>query len=113
MCDTTDDGNALRGVRKHLVCGYVSGLQVMDYAVISDNKGRKVDFRNVVLIMTSNAGARYAHKATVGFESRVNAGKAMAKEVKNIFAILTIVLTIFRKNFNVPAKLGVPYSKEN
>ena len=58
----------------------------MDYAVISDNKGRKVDFRNVVLIMTSNAGARYAHKATVGFESRVNAGKAMAKEVKNIFA---------------------------
>ena len=61
-------------------------LQVMDYAVISDNKGRKVDFRNVVLIMTSNAGARYAHKATVGFESRVNAGKAMAKEVKNIFA---------------------------
>ena len=61
-------------------------LQVMDYAVISDNKGRKVDFRNVVLIMTSNAGARYAHKASVGFERKVNAGEAMAKEVKNIFA---------------------------
>jgi ATP-dependent Clp protease ATP-binding subunit ClpA len=61
-------------------------LQVMDYAVISDNKGRKVDFRNVVLIMTSNAGARYAHKASVGFERKVNAGEAMAKEVKNVFA---------------------------
>lgn len=61
-------------------------LQVMDYAVISDNKGRKVDFRNVVLIMTSNAGARYAHKSSVGFERKVNAGTAMAKEVKNVFA---------------------------
>lgn len=61
-------------------------LQVMDYAIISDNKGRKVDFRNVVLIMTSNAGARYAHKASVGFERKVNAGEAMAKEVKNVFA---------------------------
>ena len=61
-------------------------LQVMDYAVISDNKGRKVDFRNVVLIMTSNAGARYAHKASVGFERKVKAGEAMAKEVKNVFA---------------------------
>lgn len=61
-------------------------LQVMDYAVITDNKGRKVDFRNVILIMTSNAGARYAHKASVGFERKVNAGEAMAKEVKNVFA---------------------------
>jgi ATP-dependent Clp protease ATP-binding subunit ClpA len=60
-------------------------LQVMDYAVITDNKGRKVDFRNVVLIMTSNAGARYAHK-TVGFDRKGNAGAAMAKEVKSVFA---------------------------
>lgn len=60
-------------------------LQVMDYAVISDNKGRKVDFRNVVLIMTSNAGARYAHKS-VGFDRKGNAGAAMAKEVRNVFA---------------------------
>ncbi len=61
-------------------------LQIMDYAVISDNKGRKADFRNVILIMTSNVGARYAHKASVGFERKVNAGEAMAKEVKNVFA---------------------------
>ena len=61
-------------------------LQIMDYAVITDNKGRKVDFRNVVLIMTSNAGARYAHKAGIGFERKSDAGAAMAKEVKNVFA---------------------------
>lgn len=61
-------------------------LQVMDYAVISDNKGRKVDFRNTVLIMTSNAGARYAHKASVGYDRKINAGTAMAKEVKKVFA---------------------------
>ena len=61
-------------------------LQVMDYAVISDNKGRKVDFRNVVIIMTSNAGARYAHQASIGFERKVSAGTAMAKEVKKVFA---------------------------
>ena len=61
-------------------------LQVMDYAIISDNKGRKVDFRNVVLIMTSNAGARYAHTANVGYTRKANAGAAMAKEVKKVFA---------------------------
>jgi ATP-dependent Clp protease ATP-binding subunit ClpA len=61
-------------------------LQIMDYAVITDNKGRKVDFRNVVLIMTSNAGARYAHKASIGYSAKANAGAAMAKEVKSVFA---------------------------
>ena len=61
-------------------------LQVMDYAVITDNKGRKVDFRNVVLIMTSNAGARHAHKPSVGFDRKSEAGAVMAKEVKSVFA---------------------------
>lgn len=60
-------------------------LQVMDYAVISDNKGRKIDFRNVILIMTSNAGARYAHQASMGFERKTSAGTAMAKEVRKVF----------------------------
>jgi ATP-dependent Clp protease ATP-binding subunit ClpA len=45
-----------------------------------------VDFRNVVLIMTSNAGARYAHTASVGYARKANAGAAMAKEVKKVFA---------------------------
>ena len=61
-------------------------LQIMDYAVITDNKGRKVDFRNVVLIMTSNAGARYAHMSGIGFDRKTDAGAAMAKEVKKVFA---------------------------
>ena len=45
-------------------------LQVMDYAVLTDNKGRKADCRHVVLIMTSNAGAQFARQASIGFSSR-------------------------------------------
>ena len=60
-------------------------LQVMDYGTLSDNKGRKAVFRNVVLIMTSNAGAQFAHQASVGFASNVTAGQAMLKQVKKTF----------------------------
>lgn len=60
-------------------------LQVMDYAVLTDNKGRKADFRHVVLIMTSNAGAQFARQASVGFSSQVTAGEAMLKQVKRTF----------------------------
>ena len=60
-------------------------LQVMDYARLTDNKGRKADFRNVVLIMTSNAGAQYASQASVGFGARVPAGEAMMRQVKRTF----------------------------
>ncbi|MBQ9556366.1 MAG: AAA family ATPase [Muribaculaceae bacterium] len=60
-------------------------LQVMDYGTLSDNKGRKAVFRNVVLIMTSNAGAQFAHQASVGFASTVTAGSAMLKQVKKTF----------------------------
>ena len=60
-------------------------LQVMDYAMLTDNKGRKSDFRHVILIMTSNAGAQHAHKASIGFDSRVSAGEAMLKQVKKSF----------------------------
>ena len=59
-------------------------LQVMDYARLTDNKGRKADFRNVVLIMTSNAGAQYASHS-VGFNSTVSRGEAMMKQVKRTF----------------------------
>jgi ATP-dependent Clp protease ATP-binding subunit ClpA len=45
-------------------------LQVMDYATLTDNNGRKADFRNVVLLMTSNAGAREIGRQTIGFEAR-------------------------------------------
>lgn len=60
-------------------------LQVMDYASLTDSKGNKADFRNVVIIMTSNAGARYASQANVGFGSSVSAGNAMMKQVKKTF----------------------------
>ena len=59
-------------------------LQVMDYARLTDNKGRKADFRNVVLIMTSNAGAQYAGQS-IGFEKNSTRGEAMLKQVKRTF----------------------------
>ena len=60
-------------------------LQVMDYAKLTDNKGNKADFRNIVLIMTSNAGAQFAAHANVGFASNVTQGDAMLKQVKKTF----------------------------
>lgn len=60
-------------------------LQVMDYAKLTDNKGRKADFRNVILIMTSNAGAQYAGQANIGFTGNVSRGEAMLKQVKKTF----------------------------
>ena len=59
-------------------------LQVMDYARLTDNKGRKADFRNVVLIMTSNAGAQYSGQS-IGFEKNTSRGEAMLKQVKRTF----------------------------
>ena len=60
-------------------------LQVMDYARLTDNKGRKADFRNVILIMTSNAGAQFAGQANIGFTGGVSRGEAMLKQVKKTF----------------------------
>ena len=60
-------------------------LQVMDYARLTDNKGRKADFRNVILIMTSNAGAQFAGQANIGFSGKVSRGEAMLKQVKKTF----------------------------
>lgn len=60
-------------------------LQVMDYGVLTDSKGRKAHFKNVILIMTSNAGAQYASQASVGFASTATAGNAMLKQVKHTF----------------------------
>ena len=60
-------------------------LQVMDYARLTDNKGRKADFRNVILIMTSNAGAQFAGQASMGFTGNVSRGEAMLKQVKKTF----------------------------
>jgi ATP-dependent Clp protease ATP-binding subunit ClpA len=50
-------------------------LQVMDHATLTDNNGKKADFRNIILIMTTNAGAREMSGAPLGFGARSNAGK--------------------------------------
>ena len=60
-------------------------LQVMDYARLTDNKGRQADFRNVVLIMTSNAGAQFAAQGGIGFAHNMSRGEAMMKQVKKTF----------------------------
>lgn len=60
-------------------------LQVMDYGVLTDSKGRKAHFKNVILIMTSNAGAQYASQASMGFASTATAGSAMLKQMKHTF----------------------------
>ena len=60
-------------------------LQVMDYATLTDNKGRKADFRNVIIIMTSNAGARNIGKKLIGFGERQVKDEAIMEEVKRFF----------------------------
>ena len=60
-------------------------LQVMDYAKLTDNKGNKADFKNVILIMTSNAGAQYATQATIGFAGGISKGEAMMQTVRKTF----------------------------
>jgi len=60
-------------------------LQVMDNATLTDNNGRVADFRNVVLIMTSNAGAREMGRKTIGFGSSIDTTKSL-KAVKRTFS---------------------------
>ena len=60
-------------------------LQVMDYAKLTDNKGNKADFRNVILVMTSNAGAQFANQAGIGFGGGQSKGQAMLSSVKKTF----------------------------
>jgi ATP-dependent Clp protease ATP-binding subunit ClpA len=61
-------------------------LQIMDYATLTDNAGRKADFRNVILIMTSNAGAREIGQASIGFGERRRGEDAVEEAVERIFA---------------------------
>jgi len=59
-------------------------LQVMDHGTLTDNNGRKADFRNVVVIMTTNAGAAELSKTSIGFTNDKKAGDEMA-EIKRMF----------------------------
>ncbi|MBL8510767.1 MAG: ATP-dependent Clp protease ATP-binding subunit ClpA [Betaproteobacteria bacterium] len=59
-------------------------LQVMDHGTLTDNNGRKADFRNVVVIMTTNAGASELSKTSIGFTTDKKSGDEMA-EIKRLF----------------------------
>lgn len=61
-------------------------LQIMDYATLTDNTGKKADFKNVILIMTSNAGAKEVGKSMIGFGDRILQEEAINKEVERIFS---------------------------
>ena len=92
-------------------------LQVMDYATLTDNTGKKADFRNVIIIMTSNAGAREIGKAQVGFDERKVTETAIKDAVDRIFSPefrnrldaivkfndldMSIIIRIVKKNINL------------
>lgn len=59
-------------------------LQVMDHGTLTDNNGRKADFRNVVIVMTTNAGAETLNKSTIGFTNSREQGDEMA-DIKRVF----------------------------
>ncbi|GGP21443.1 ATP-dependent Clp protease ATP-binding subunit ClpA [Silvimonas iriomotensis] len=59
-------------------------LQVMDHGTLTDNNGRKADFRNVIVIMTTNAGAETMNKAIMGFTAKKETGDEMI-EIKRLF----------------------------
>lgn len=60
-------------------------LQVMDHGTLTDNNGRQADFRNVIIIMTTNAGAEAMQKTVIGFSAKREAGDEMS-EIKRMFS---------------------------
>jgi ATP-dependent Clp protease ATP-binding subunit ClpA len=60
-------------------------LQVMDHGTLTDNNGRKADFRNVIIIMTTNAGQEAIQKSSMGFTSNKQAGDEMI-DIKRLFS---------------------------
>jgi ATP-dependent Clp protease ATP-binding subunit ClpA len=61
-------------------------LQVMDHGFLTDNNGKKADFRNIVLIMTSNVGARDSERRSLGFTSDFGGSDASTKELERVFS---------------------------
>ena len=61
-------------------------LQIMDYATLTDNSGKKADFRNVILIMTSNAGTRFADRRQMGFTGDNLKDITIKKAIENYFS---------------------------
>ncbi|MCK5222009.1 MAG: AAA family ATPase, partial [Candidatus Aminicenantes bacterium] len=61
-------------------------LQIMDYATLTDNTGMKADFRNVIIIMTSNAGARKIGRSGIGFDDKIIKDEAIFESVEKYFS---------------------------
>jgi ATP-dependent Clp protease ATP-binding subunit ClpA len=61
-------------------------LQVMDHGFLTDNNGKKADFRNVILIMTSNVGSRDSERRTLGFMDELGGSGAAQKELERVFS---------------------------
>lgn len=59
-------------------------LQVMDHGKLTDNNGRQADFRNVILIMTTNAGAQEVDRSSIGFTTQDHSGDGL-KEIRRLF----------------------------
>ncbi|MDX1698949.1 MAG: AAA family ATPase, partial [Thiohalobacterales bacterium] len=59
-------------------------LQVMDHGTLTDNNGRKADFRNVIIVMTTNAGAREMSRPSIGFRNQDHSSDAM-EAIKKLF----------------------------
>jgi ATP-dependent Clp protease ATP-binding subunit ClpA len=96
-----DQGGLLTdGVRKHPYCVLLLDeiekahedlfnilLQVLDHATLTDNNGKKADFRNVIIMMTSNAGSREMSSATIGFgDPKGNSAAKGKKAIEKIFS---------------------------
>ncbi len=94
-----EGGQLTEAVRKHPYCVLLLDeiekahpdvfnalLQIMDYATLTDNTGRKTDFRNTIIIMTSNAGVREMNKRVLGFEMATYNMDAVNKELERLFA---------------------------
>jgi ATP-dependent Clp protease ATP-binding subunit ClpA len=60
-------------------------LQVMDHGTLTDNNGRKADFRNVIIVMTTNAGAERVSRPSIGFTQQDHAGEEM-QEIRRLFS---------------------------
>jgi len=60
-------------------------LQVMDHGTLTDNNGRKADFRNIILVMTTNAGVRETTKSSIGFKDQQDSHKVM-DEINKLFS---------------------------
>ncbi|MCC7010640.1 MAG: ATP-dependent Clp protease ATP-binding subunit ClpA [Acidobacteria bacterium] len=84
-------------------------LQVMDHATLTDNTGRKADFRNVVLILTSNAGSRELSAQSIGFSERVSGGDEGARraaEGKSRAALERVFSPEFRNRLDAIVTFG-------